>query len=184
MDSSSLILTGLFAAGIVCLYLLGSGKGPATASASQQTIQLEVDSALSRMNKSPLTDPNTQRAAEVVSPFYDRAKRRQVPLGEVRGNPFILDAIAGLGGTNAKSQGQAPPSNTDGQSLRLTKALKDAEQLRLHAVIIGTSRPTAVISNNLVSEGQQISGWTVKKIEARKVVLAFESHTYALELPN
>jgi len=181
VSRGSMAIAGLFAAGVVCMYLLSPSNKPEPALAAQATIELEVDSALSRLNSKQLTGSDSQRAAEIVSSFHSHLKERQVPLGHLRRNPFVFELFERFDTQTPKAQ---PATSTDGVPPELAQPLKTAKQLQLQAVLVGSEGVTAVISGNLVTEGQQLGGWTVSKIGPRKVILTLEGYTYVLELPE
>jgi len=49
-------------------------------------------------------------------------------------------------------------------------------------VLSGSSGRFATISNNLLTEGQTISGWTVSKIIPGEVVLTWRDQTHVLKM--
>jgi hypothetical protein len=59
--------------------------------------------------------------------------------------------------------------------------LAAAKGLKLQSVLSGRT-PTAMISNNVLTVGQTISGWTVAEIHPRYVVLTWETHKFELRM--
>ena len=53
--------------------------------------------------------------------------------------------------------------------------------MRLQSILFG-EQTVAVISNNLLTEGQQIDGWTVTQIRRRSVTLKWKDKTFVLEM--
>ena len=175
--NGNLGLVAMFAAGIGAIYLLSLRTGPATASAESKSAEVQVDDALTRLTKG---DPNNLKASTVVSTFYLQARQRQIPLEGLRQNPFVFRMPAQAAVVPATGPAQ-PVVETQPDELA---ALDEVRHLRLQSVMQGSGGATAMISNNLLTEGQKIRGWTVKKIGSDRVLLIFQSHEHVLTLPR
>lgn len=178
----SLVLAGLFASGILGLYLMSLKNGPQTASAEEQIIEAKVDAVLQQMD-AMVMDSEQDEIAAVIDTFYYEASQRQVPLDQLPGNPFIyvaprarVDKRNGKAGTNEAS------ANVD-ISQDLADALANARMLSLQSVLSSSHGATAIISNNLLTEGQVIQGWTVSRIEPKQVILTWKDQKHVLEMP-
>lgn len=174
--NGNLGLLAMFAAGIGAIYLLSLRTGPASASAETKSAELQVDDALTRLSKG---DPNTVKASTVVSTFYLQARQRQIPPEHLMQNPFVFRMPAQAPVMAAKVD--KPVVETPPDEL---VAMDEVRNLRLQSVMQGASGATAMISNNLLTEGQKIRGWTVKKIESDQVVVTFQEHEHVLKLPR
>ena len=179
-NSANLVLTGLFGAGMLGLYLLSLRGLPAAASAEQQATEQQVDSALQKLNQPSNAAQN--RATDVVSTFYYEAKQRQVPVEQLGCNPFVFKAPPRPELKESPEKPVAPPP-VDDENRPQSDALKAASSLTLQSVLMGTHGATAIVSNNLLTEGQTIHGWTVKSIGPREVVLTWKDQTYVLKMP-
>ena len=56
--------------------------------------------------------------------------------------------------------------------------------LVLQSVLMGTRNASAMISGNLLAEGENIQGWTLQEINPRYVVLTWKEHKHVLKLPE
>ncbi|MHC4981938.1 MAG: hypothetical protein ACYTF6_02075 [Planctomycetota bacterium] len=186
ISKGSLLLVGLFIAGIVCIYLLGRQSGPSEASAEQNTTQTQVENALSRLKASAGSRTVLAKKDDAVikALSYD-ASRRQIPLANLRGdgNPFVFTrAPAGaLAMVNQEASLEAMGQEED-QTRGYSQALMEAEKLTLQTILTGSSGSMAMISNNLLTEGQKIRGWTVSTIGPNEVVLTWKNKTYVMKL--
>lgn len=178
----SLVLAGLFASGILGLYLLSLKSGPQTASAEEQTIEAKVDAALQQMD-AMLIDLEQDETAAVVDTFYYEASQRQVPLDQLPGNPFIYVTPNVRGDKTSREAGTNEVSSKMEIRQELSDALANARMLSLQSVLSSSHGATAIISNNLLTKGQVIQGWTVSRIEPKQVVLTWKDQKYILEMP-
>lgn len=176
--SANLLLVGLFAAGIACLWVLSLHKGPAAACADEATVETTVDNALSQLT--PSNGQNSKETAAVLDTFYYEAKHRQLPLGRLKGNPFVFSRPARAVAAPAEPVATPVPAPTAGNAAG--EALAAAARLSLQSVLMGNHETVAMISNNLLTEGQTIQGWTVTKIEPREVTLTWNEQTYVLHM--
>ena len=91
INQANLVLAGLFAVGIVVVYLLSLGDGPAQASAQQMAVEQQVESALDKLDQK-IQDPanQVQRASKKIEEHHGQMRRRQVAAEDLGGNPFIF----------------------------------------------------------------------------------------------
>jgi hypothetical protein len=178
----NLPLVVLFAAGLACVYILSLRHGPAKASAQQQADEIRVESALAQLrglSGESKTKPRT--AAALVNTFHYETKQRQIPMDQMKGNPFECKFMRAepvqLGAAAAESD--KSPADT----ARYEEAMAAVKQLRLQSILVGSQGATAMISGNLLTEGQVIRGWTVSKIQPRSVTLTWKDETYELKMP-
>ena len=175
-----MVMVGVFRAGIAGLYLLSRGNRPAEASAEQRLVEARVDSALLELDQAGGPDrAGPGKKLSVVERFYHDSRSRQIPLGDLRSNPFVFKpppgkrkAAVALGGTKPKKPAVSP---------QWRQASEAARRMRLQSILFG-QQTVAVISNNLLTEGQQIDGWTVTRIRPRSVTLKWKDRTFVLEM--
>jgi hypothetical protein len=186
---ANLVLAGLFAAGIGCVYLLHLRAGPAVASAAQQLNETQVDTALVQLGAMAAdAKAGRTRTRDLVASFYSQARQRQIPIERLKGNPFAY-APPQRAAAGAAAADDQPAPRTDPYAARaaeeaareLARAMDDVKKLRLQSVLSG-GRPTAMISNSLLSEGQQIAGWTVVSIKPQQVTLQWKDKTHTLQM--
>ena len=180
----NVLLAVLFVAGIGCVYLLSLRNGPARASAQQKDEELKVETALTQIRVRS-AQPPAGRAANtnvLVDTFYYETRQRQIPAEELPDNPFEFTLPAAKQSLPVSVPSEEGESNAVGAK-RLSEALDAVQQLKLQSVLAGTGGATAMISNNLLTEGQSIAGWTITKIEGRQVMLTWGDQTYTLKMP-
>ena len=118
----------------------------------------------------------------VVNTFYYEARQRQIPLEQLSGNPFIYVPVGflksglafGQPDGNAAQAGRPTPQDTP----------PPVGALKLQSVLMGEGGARAMISNNMVAEGQTINGWTVKSIQSREVILTWKDRKHVMTMPR
>jgi len=179
MANGNLVLVVLFAAGVLGVYLLSLQGGPAVASAEDMKNQVRVDTALKQLK---IVNQHGKRGT--LDTFYYEARQRQIPLKELKDNPFVYvppkPAAVTPGSAKMRAAIAAQRARTLQQAGEAMKALKS---LQLESVLSGSSGSIAMISGDLVVRGQKIKGWTVERIEPRQVMLSWQGHEHTLKLP-
>jgi len=180
----NLFLVVLFAAGLAALYVLRLRAAPAQASAEQLRVQSQVDTALTKLSDFRLAARKpTDGGPDVADVFYFEARHRQIPLAQLRGNPFVF--VAPSPKTHPLAPLKPGPQETSGEETeQLSEAMAAVKALTLQSVLTGEHGATVMISNNLLTEGQKIRGWTVEAIRSRQVVLSWQGHSYVLRMPE
>ncbi len=178
--AANMLLAGLFAAGIACLWGLSLHKGPATACAEEMTVETTVDTALSQLT--PSSGKSSKETAAVLDTFYYEARHRQLPQGRLKGNPFILTMPVRAVAAPTEATPTPAPTPVVASNTAACEALAAAAKLSLQSVLMGNHETVAMISNNLLTEGQTIQGWTVSKIEPREVTLTWNDQKYVLHM--
>lgn len=182
LKQGNLLLVALMLAGLAGVYLLSLRGGPATASAEQVEDEMRVDAALVSLKHMPTGGLGSQKSQTIVEMFHHQARQKQVPAGELVSNPFVYK-LPGVEQTSSPEPDQKIRVEAD---LSGPAALAAVKQLKLQSVLMG-SRPSenlAMISNNLLAVGQDIGGWTVRKIESNRVSLSWREQEYVLEMPR
>lgn len=180
LNMPNFVLVGLFLAGVGCLYAMSLHVGPRKASANETSAEAKVDAALTQLTTAPRTAELQKETRGIVDTFYYEARQRQVPLDKLTGNPFAFEAAVDT--SRLPAQDDAAPAAPVPQGA--AEAMAAAAQLKLQSVLRGTHGATAMISNNLLSEGQVINGWTVQSIEPRQVTLTWNDQQYVLKMPR
>ena len=178
-SKANLVLVGLFAAGLMCLYLLSLRGGPAKASAEQSTAELQVDAALVHFVKTPVNSKRRDLAKSLVRQFYLDVKQRQIPLSDLLDNPFVFVPLPGTAKQGPAAPAAAPKPVVD---IAEAQAMESVNKLQLQSILMGSHGATAMISNNLLTEGQTIVGWKVSEIRSREVILTRGNKTYVLKM--
>lgn len=184
LTRGNLAILGMFAAAIAGLYLLSLRNGPSSALADQMLVHAKVEAALSVLSAKPSALQVEQRsnARAIVGEFYAAAQQRQVPPGGLRSNPFVFQPIKPPDPVPEREANEAEPPK-DETPIEQKQAMAVVQKLKLHMILTG-SKPVALISGNLLSEGESIEGWTVHRIEPREVELVWQDQKYVLKMPK
>ena len=188
MMRANIILAVLFAGGVAMVYGLSVRKGPAEASAEQKLAESSVDSALMRLKGGEGRGSDALSARKItrdlLSNFSDRVVKNQIPLQKLGKNPFVFvppEARAAPTVTRV-GPGSKPKVEETPEQITQKQAMERLSRLRLQSVMMGSSGSAAVISNNLLTEGQRTEGFTVKKIGSKSVVLTWRGQEFVLKM--
>ena len=186
MLRSNVIMGLLFAAAGGGLYFLSLQSSPAEASAEQRMLESTVDSALMRLREAPEDGGgySGRITQDLLEGFSDRIIACQVPLKSLEKNPFAFVAPEGQTKAVVKTAPKRTkkPEKTPEQISR-EQAMARLEKLHLQSVMMGRDGGgVAVISNNLLSVGQRIDGFTVERIDSNSVVLSWRSEKFTLRM--
>lgn len=185
---ANIVLIGVFVAGAATVYGLTFRNTPAKASAEQQVVESQVEAMIMRLAsaaaKGDVRKPG-RVTNDLLKNFYDQITERQIPLRGLQKNPFHfvgprLRVIWPAPGTRQRSQVKRAPE--DPEKLTEEKAALELGKLHLQSVMMGRSGSTAIISNNLLTVGQKIKCFTVKKIDSDSVVLEWGGKRYVLSM--
>jgi hypothetical protein len=142
---------------------------------------MRVDAALQQLTLGG--GSKATNAKEVVESFYRAAKDRQIPLSDLEGNPFVyVPPKAPAPEPVKKEEPDKEEAPEDPQADQRAEAIRAVQDLELQSVLLGGRTRSAMISNNLLAEGQTIKGWTVSRIESRRVILTWREETYVLQM--
>lgn len=177
----NLVLGFLFTVAIGGIFMLHFSAGPQQASAAIQANESKMDSFLKTLVdvKNSCNDP-ASNAASLVNPFYFEARQRQVPAEQLQVNPFRLILPEADGPPSSPLPTITPQANSAGPAVGDMNEKLNA--LSLQSVMTGSAGATAMISNNLLTVGQTISGWTVADIQPRQVTLRWGDQTHVLKM--
>lgn len=185
MRRANIVLAAMLVLAGGAVYALAVRHGPSPASAGQQTVETQVDMAILRLNETPVAGvPQAGRISrELLQNFYKEISNRQVPLKDLKKNPFVFVPVVPPPTllTAVKQEAASPPSETPRKDSReeMMQALK---KLHLQSVMMGRGGGTAIISNNLLTVGQSIDGFTVKSIAPNAVVLTWDGEEFELKM--
>lgn len=181
LNRTNLLLIGLFAIGVASVYFLSLRKGPAKASARDQAVEQQVDSFISGSRAASGSGLRSEEGQRLVEAFYEDITSHQVPLEELKTNPF---AFAGSGEPAGPAEETARRPTAEELAHLKRKAEVQAEfgKLALQSIMMSPRGGTAIINNNFVSEGQQLGSFKVAKINARDVLLIWEDIPYTLKI--
>lgn len=180
ISTVNFLMIGLYGAGILGVYLLSLRAGVEVASAEEQATTAKVE-ALLDMDQAMSAQPKPDETAAVVDTFYYDAKQRQIPVRLLVGNPFLY--VPPGTGLTSKELNKLTTSQVREREKRnaMMAAVRD---LQLQSVLSRGERAMAIISGNLVAEGQTINGWTVKSIQSKEVILKWRDEEFVLKMPR
>jgi hypothetical protein len=176
LNRSTLVLILLVVLGGGGLYFMHLRTGPkAAAAAEAQEASKTIATFLSGGDGSIKLMEKALRDTElVVKRFVEYPSTTQVPLNELRTNPFRK---------SADEPADAPQTDFSAKRKKEEERLailKAVQGLQLQSVMSGGSQRACMINNTLVKEGQTIEGFTLEKINAGAVIV--KNGTYRFEL--
>lgn len=182
---SNFMLAAMFLVGAAALFVLRMNVRPQIASGDQATTDIQVDAAIKMLDSKVWTVDQDHETSTIIDTFSGRTKQRQIPAWKLTGNPFVFRKPA----PKAKRRADllsAPyrAYDTPSEEERLAVAMAAVRELSLQSVLMGPSGSVAMISNNLLAEGGKVSGWTVAKIQPKRILLTWGARRHILTLPK
>lgn len=118
---------------------------------------------------------NTDR---IVRQFRTYPEKTQVPLSDLRSNPFRE--------LPPKTENAAPVSDdAAAKEAELHKQARDAaSELHLQSIMRGSGSRLCMINNTLYQEGQRVGVFTITKIGAGTVVVETGKYRFQLNMQN
>ena len=176
---NNLVLAGLFAGGIVVIAVLHFKAGPQSALAASSSNDTQMDTLLATLTQVK-NDCRSATSSSVINRFYYEARQRQVPPEQLTSNPFrlILPQAPPLAELQTAPHTVAP----DPEVHALAEALDNIRDLTLQSVLTGSAGATAIVSNQVLTVGQNVRGWTVVEIAPKQVVLQWKSHRHIMTM--
>ncbi|MDD4889698.1 MAG: general secretion pathway protein GspB [Phycisphaerae bacterium] len=197
LSRANLTLFGLFVIGIAIVAFMSLKKGPQTVSASDKQASKKVDTAIDKFlqaqRQSPRAEPGKATPANgraeadklisdtrhLVEMFFNFTSKKQVPLENLRTNPFRFEDSETKQGVKTTAAQQADDA---AKKKRLDKAKADFAKLRLQTILTGPAGRQAMINTSVLKVGDTIDGFTIEDIQPRSVRLSFEGTEFKLEM--
>jgi hypothetical protein len=172
MGKSTWAIIGVFIAGAAFVALFSLRGGPSKANATDRDTEKRVDQFLAQNQKATTTVKDLKDTKQMVQDFYIYASRHQVPVDDLKSNPFVFGrpAVTAEGPTG----GMTPR--------RLAELQRVCSSYRLQSILMGAREGTAIIDNNFVAVGGKIGPFTVKGIYPKSVDLVCEGTVFTLHL--
>lgn len=179
------VLAALFLAAGIGIYIFAIKRGPAQASAQQKQVELQVDSAILRLSQPTSGPSESTDTQQLIKNFYSEIAQRQVPLEKLKKNPFVFVPPTSAPAAVTTRAAEDPPLNPVdvNEKAAYDKAMANLKKMTLQSVVMGKNGGTAIISNNLLTVGQQIEEFTIKSITPKSAVLTFQGKDYTLYMP-
>lgn len=200
LSKANLVLFGLFLAGVAVVAFMSLKKGPHAVNAADKQAEKKVDSAIDkfltthakdkssagRSSEKPSADsPDAKRlisdTRRLVDLFLNFTSKKQVPLENLRVNPFKFDAAAETAQNTLKSAADKK-AEEEARRKRIEQARANVKKLQLQTVISGPAGRQAMINGAILKVNDRVDGFTVADIQDRSVTLTFEEMTFTLEM--
>jgi len=180
---ANIVLAVLFLAGMALVYFMSMHDQTTKAGSLEMASETIVNHAVKQFQGEPLSvtgdtpdadEPNTS-PVELAREMITGTAKRQVPLKELKSNPFVL--IPHKRAEPERIEATKPVGLTPGVT-----ALQKAEALQLQSIVTANDRSLAIISDRLLTVGQEIAGWRVHEIGNGQVILKRGDLTYLLRV--
>lgn len=174
------VVLGVAAAVLYTMRLTGSvGKMDDAAKSAELQIEQALAALRGKTHGTAEDEPaGMDSTSQVIAMFADDPTAKQVDPDQLSKNPFALRAAARDGTTTASVDA---PDVDMGAQLQARKLRDEVSRMQLQTVMHGRV-PLAVISGQMVREGDRFGSFRVAAIERMAVVLDSEGNTYRLTM--
>jgi hypothetical protein len=183
MGRGTVILLALVAAGLGGTYFMYLRSGPKSADASTAAQAHAADQAIHSFLNGPvggrqMMEHLLRNTQQVVQRFLSYPSATQVPLKDLKGNPFRrLPSVSGV-----EQQQVSRLEEQRKQEAARAAMLKSAQSLKLQSVFLGANNKTCVINNTFCREGQRVGDFIVETIKSGSVILACGQDRFELKM--
>jgi hypothetical protein len=172
------VILVLGAGGVWLMYQRTGPKAAEAASqetvAAKQTINNFLSGGEANIKVMETMLRNTQK---VVQQFLNYPSMTQIPLSDLRTNPFRVRAeVVAEPGLSAEV---AEKKRREEERLATLNAV---QQLQLQSIMYGETRRACMINGSLYTENQQVDRFTIEKINAASVVVKNGSYRFELRM--
>jgi hypothetical protein len=178
---SALVFLAILVAAGGGMYFMYTKNGPASASAAATpeaaAASATINEFLSGGAKMKLMKQTLQDTEKVVQEFRGYPAKTQVPLGDLKTNPFRLLPPASDTPVVADNDAAARRKREEER----VEALQAVQTLQLQSVLSGSKR-ACMINNTLYTEGQEAEGFIVEQIAANTVVVRKGVYRFELRM--
>jgi hypothetical protein len=179
MSRSTLIMFGVLALGAAGVWVMyqrvGPGKAVAAPSAesvqAKKTINAFLDGGGTNIKSMETMLRSTEK---VVQQFLTYPSMTQVPLSDLRTNPFRLRAA------HPTSEPSDDATERRKREEERVAMLKSVQALRLQSIMYSDARKACMINDTMYREGDKVDAFTVEKVTANSVVV--KGGVYRFEL--
>jgi hypothetical protein len=183
MNGGTLAMFAVLIVGAAGLYLMYRQAGPKSASASIAPQTVEANKTISKFlsgGDANIKSMETliRNTEKVVAQFLAYPSMTQIPLGDLRTNPFRRrDEI-----TQAAKTSSLPDLSGKRRDEERQTVLKAVQGLQLQSIMCGETRKACMINNALYREGQVCEEFTIEKISPASVVVKNGSYRFELRM--
>lgn len=180
LNKSAFIMFGLVVLGIGGMYFMHLRSGPKAANAASVAEVAAADTTIKEFLDSKgenirLMETMLSSTEKVVQQFLNYPSANQVPLGDLRTNPFRFETVK-----NGDAQNDtADKKRREEERVAILKAVQG---LDLQSVMHGEARKTCMINNSLYQEGQEVQGFVIEKINPKAIVVKNGPYRFELRM--
>jgi len=182
VSRGTLALFGVIIAAMGGLYFMHLRNGPSSAEAAtaetqaaNETISQFLTSGDQNIKKMQALIRDTEK---IVAQFLQYPSMKQVPLSDLKTNPFRHLAI-----TAAENGNGATDSKRRKEEERIA-VLKAVQELQLQSIMHSEKARACMIGNTLYQEGQQVGTFTVEKINQKSVIVTSGAYRFELKMQH
>lgn len=185
VNRGTLVMFGIMILAAASLYVMYKRTSPAAANAAVSPASAEANKTIStflsggdRSIKS--MEQLLKNTEKVVQQFLNYPSLTQVPLGDLRTNPFKQFIEAPKTTADAgPSQDALDKKRREEQRMAVLKAVQG---LQLQSIMFSESRRACMINNNLYREGQSLDNFSIEKISPASVVVKNGPYRFELRM--
>jgi hypothetical protein len=182
LNRSTIVTFVVLVIGAGGLWFMYQRTGPAKAAAADKeaaAAKATINSFLSGGSENiKLMESMLRNTQKVVQQFLNYPSMTQVPLSELRTNPFRIRAEAPAGDKNAAGEAAEKKKR---EEERLA-ALRAVENLQLQSIMFGGSRRACMVNGAMYTEGQTVDGFAIEKINQASVVVKNGPYRFELRM--
>jgi hypothetical protein len=180
LNRSMLMLFAIIAIGGGGMYFMRQRTGPASAIAADSAT-VTAEAAISDFMKGGRTNVTLlhkllDTTAKVIEQFKDYTNVAQIPLADLKANPFHFGPIK-----KEVPEDLEAIAKKKREELRLV-ITKAAEKLQVQSIVIRGPKKACLINNTLYELGEAVDGFIVEKIEPKSVVVRKEDFRFELKM--
>jgi hypothetical protein len=180
LNRSALMLFVILAIGGAGTYFMYWRTGPATAQAADPAIVSAeatiADFMKGGRNNIALLHKLLEATARIVEQFKDYTNVIQVPLSDLKANPFHFAWFKPAAGEDPEEIAKKKREE------QRAAVLKAAQALQLQSVVIRANKKACLISNTLYQEGEAVDGFVIEKISPDTVVVRKDAYRIELKM--
>lgn len=183
LDRITLMMGFMFFVGII--WVLGESRAISPQKANADSVDSAVMVKAGLLNMKLLTTESKDRddaPGKIVATFFQDVKERQIPLADLKVNPFVTVGCEEYSGEKKIDQAKVKVEEIVSDKLPAEIVAPPVDKMLLQSVLTMGSNSSATISGVLVAEGHVIGGWMVVEIHPTKVVLQWREKKYVLEM--
>lgn len=171
---SMYVLGGLVVVGVAVVWFMYFRGAPPAAQASAAAGGPDIKQFLDNENIA-LMKQTLKDTEKVVQQFRSYPAQTQVPLSELKSNPF----------RELAPKADAPVAkNNDDEAKEHAKVVNAVAELHLQSIMRGGKYKACMINNTLYKEGEQVGIFTLRQVSTGTVVIESGKYRFELKMQN